>query len=242
MRCFSGTALILMIVLALVSVSGGISQSSAGHLLYQSLENVGVKVDLASVQGWAELPTGAWSAKELETTVRQGLAAVYNPISIPPIAVNCTPEQRSAQSVVANSDEYFRITATVRPGIGAFVSVLFRGPAAEAAKYRQDAAKILYYIGERPQISSCLAGWIDGKLNNGEWTNILTRSFAVLRAAHIEEMRDARLVSVTGYSPRLPGGLVIGGETVNVNISSRYSSYDNRTYITLGTPIIEREY
>lgn len=241
MRCFSRLALFSLIVLSLLSVSSGVNQAETGDLLYQSLSAVGVTVHQASIQGWAELPSGTWEPGQLEAVVIRGIAGLGE-TQPPSIEVFSTPEQYSVQAIASDANRHFKITATSRPDIGNFVTVFFRGPAAEASKYRQGAEKVLHSVGGRARISSCLAGWINGKLNNGDWVDLLIRSFAILRATRIEEMHDAKLVSVTGYSPRLPGGLVIGGDKVNVNMASRYSSSDNRTYITLGTPVIEQEY
>lgn len=96
--------------------------------------------------------------------------------------------------------------------------------------------------GGSPRITTCLVGWLDGKLEKDEWTNLLHKAGNALGAAVIDTLVDANFASMTAFSPELPDSLVVGDKRVNLNLALRYSPYDNRTYVVIASPVISGEY
>lgn len=242
MRGFQGSALAAVIILPLLLVSAWTNAHESGEMMYKSLSATGASLQDASVHGWAQLRHGVWTVQELKEIVQLGMAEVGDAKQSYSIEIVRTADQDKVFAVSTGASHQYTISASAMHGSNAYMAVLISGPAEKISVYQRQADKILKAGGGRKHISSCLVGWINGKLNTGDWTTILYRSFAVLKAQVSGEMSDATIDSVIGYSPLLPGGLPINGNKVNVNIASRYSSYDNRTYITLGSPIIAREY
>jgi hypothetical protein len=242
MRCLRGLALIGIIALPLFLISGGGCRQNS-ELLYTVLREAGAVLQESSVRGWTRLPSGNWTVAALQTTLCQGIIAQGEKPESYQFETNSTAEYDSVRAVKATLDQREVIAATVRKDeSAAFMMVTISGSADQISSLEQKVTKILTSTGGIPRISSCLVGWINGKLSNGEWGDILSHSFALLDVKHIDTMSDAKLSSVSGYSPRLPAGLAVGGARVNINMASRYSSTDNRTYITLGTPVIAQDY
>lgn len=50
------------------------------------------------------------------------------------------------------------------------------------------------------------------------------------------------MISMTGYSPRIKGYTISGGEKININAAARYTKWNERTMIWIGTPLISIEY
>lgn len=96
--------------------------------------------------------------------------------------------------------------------------------------------------GGSPRISTCLIGWLDGKLKKDEWPNKLHSAEQVLGASVFDRLEQANFASVVGFSPRLPDIVLVGDKRVNVNLAIRFSSIDNRTYVIVASPVITGEY
>lgn len=243
MRCLRRLALISIILLPLFLISGGGAQQNSSELLYKVIREAGANLQESSVSGWTRLPSGIWTVATLQSCIWQGIIVQGEKPESYQFETNSTAEYDSVRALKVTMNRRESIAAIVRKDeSAALMMVTISGSTDQISSLEQQAAKILSSTGGIPKINSCLVGWINGKLSNGEWGNILSQSFALLDVKHIDTMNDTKVSSVSGYSPRLPGGLAIGGARVNVNIAARYSSTDNRTYITLGTPIIAQEY
>lgn len=58
----------------------------------------------------------------------------------------------------------------------------------------------------------------------------------------VEGMEDENIISVSAYSSKLKEYIKLGSEKINLNVAIRYSSFDDKTYIWVATPIIAIEY
>jgi hypothetical protein len=93
-----------------------------------------------------------------------------------------------------------------------------------------------------PKVSSCISGYVEGKLESKKIEEVYTKIFKTISARKVEGIRDGNLLSVSAYSPLLRDSIKVDGRKINFNLAARYNSYDNKTYIWLATPIIEIEY
>lgn len=244
MRHYRPLVLILLFMAMLMTLAGATEKSLSGELLIRSMKATGANLQEGSVHGWTRLSMPGCSVSQLEQLIRQALETLGESPDAWRTESAIMPEQVTVHARSNAQSRSMAITARMHnpsePEV--YMTVSMAGAAEDLADWRRQTEKILHQAGGMPRISTCLVGWIDGKLNNGEWSNILLQSFAVLDATVIDTLSDSHIQSVTGYSPRLPARLAVGAVKMNVNIASRYSSYDNRTYITLGSPVIAREY
>jgi hypothetical protein len=96
--------------------------------------------------------------------------------------------------------------------------------------------------GGSPRISTCLVGWLDGKLDKDEWPIRLHNAGNALGASVLDTLIQPGFASITGYSPALPDSLIVADKQINVNMAMRYSPYENRTYVIVASPVIPGEY
>ena len=241
---FHKNALIGLVIFFLLLISSWSAREEPSVLLRKSMAGIGATAEVASVHAWTKLPAGEWTEGALEAAVRLGVASLDEALDAYQLERFSNAEYSTACAhSLANGRELVITARALRPESEAFMTVTIAGSPDQSFGWEEQAKKVLRSTGGLPRISSCLVGWISGKLSNGKRTDLQIQSFAVLAATRISEMGDDTSVwSVTGYSPRLPAGLALGDTEINVNLASRYSSYDDRTYITLGTPIIAREY
>lgn len=87
-----------------------------------------------------------------------------------------------------------------------------------------------------------LAGCYDGFVENNELKEKINRAFQKAGAKEIEGIEDDELISITGYTPKIEETIKYCGKTANINIAARFNSYEDKTYIWIGTPLIVLEY
>ncbi|KXZ39039.1 TATA-box binding [Alkalithermobacter thermoalcaliphilus JW-YL-7 = DSM 7308] len=98
---------------------------------------------------------------------------------------------------------------------------------------------ILSKYSEKVDIYTCLIGSYEG---NVDYINKANYVLKKLGAEKVEEIIDDRFISLTGYTKNIKEYISFAKRKVNVNVSVRYSEYDNKTYIYIGTPLIVLEY
>jgi hypothetical protein len=113
---------------------------------------------------------------------------------------------------------------------------------AEIDRLRGQVAAAAACGGGWPRITTCLVGWLDGKLEKEKWPEALHKAGQVLGAAGGEVVVQPNYAGMTGFSPALPEGVTIGDTRINVDLAIRYSPLDNRTYVVIASPVIAGEY
>ena len=97
-----------------------------------------------------------------------------------------------------------------------------------------------YNVAHEANIS--LVGSLNGQMEDWELENLCSRVFESIRADRVEGIKDDGLISVSAFSPVIKDAISVDGKRVNVNLASRYNSYEGKTYIWLATPVITTEY
>lgn len=87
-----------------------------------------------------------------------------------------------------------------------------------------------------------MIGWLDGKLRDGEWQDVLQKALAVTHAKTVDQLETKTFASYTGYTPEIDQWLQIGDQRINLNMAVHYNQSDHRTYVTIASPVITREY
>ncbi|CAH2211858.1 YwmB family TATA-box binding protein [Tepidibacter aestuarii] len=91
-------------------------------------------------------------------------------------------------------------------------------------------------------IYSCISGFFEGKIDEKCYNNIVDNILSNLDAQKKDEIQDVNILSTTGYTKKLSDCIKYGEDKINVNASIRYSEYDDKTFIYIGTPLITLEY
>lgn len=87
-----------------------------------------------------------------------------------------------------------------------------------------------------------VAGYYDGFVDNKELKIKIDKLLKTVGAKKVEGISGDRLVSITGYVPNIQDHISYCGKKANINIAARFNSYENKTYIWIGTPLIVEEY
>jgi homospermidine synthase len=94
----------------------------------------------------------------------------------------------------------------------------------------------------KPKISSCIIGIYDGKLTENEMRSKIADAMSSVKAKEVEGLSNENLNSISAFSGNINSFILSNNKKVNMQIAIRYSSYDDKTYIWIGSPLIHVEY
>ena len=95
---------------------------------------------------------------------------------------------------------------------------------------------------ENSSVGMTTVGFYEGRLPNHILNKRIDTILESLQGKKVEELQEEDLISVSAYSKTIEGGIKSGDKKVNIQIAARYSSFDHKTYIWIGTPLINVEY
>lgn len=111
-----------------------------------------------------------------------------------------------------------------------------------ASRYAARITDILRHHDMEPEVSISITGSLEGQLLEKEVEKLCGRVFDSISADKVEGINDDGLISISAFSPSIKEAVRVNGRRVNVNLASRYNSFEGKTYIWLATPVIMTEY
>ncbi|EAX47451.1 hypothetical protein TcarDRAFT_1469 [Thermosinus carboxydivorans Nor1] len=216
-------------------------------LLVETMTATGAQLNDFSLNGWAELPTATVNDNDLEELVRMVMARLGIDSADYKLNYNCSQRHRLVRADAAGDRTHVVAIAQVMQlasgRVEAYLVINVDALAdAPIDAWRNKIDNIIRNAGGSPRLSTCLAGYIDGKLEEAERVQRLTAAFDRIGGTVNNQVHYANFSSFSGYSPVIADWLQIGSERVNVNMAMRYSPYDDRTYVLIGSPVITREH
>lgn len=112
----------------------------------------------------------------------------------------------------------------------------------KAARSAEEITNVLKYYDVEPEVNISITGCLEGHLPDKEVEELCSRVFGSINADKVEGISEDGLISVSAFSPSISDTIRVNGRRVNVNLASRYNSYEGKTYIWLATPVITTEY
>lgn len=106
----------------------------------------------------------------------------------------------------------------------------------------QQSIEILEAYGKRVEGTISMVGFYQEKKNINEISGIINDISLLLRARIIEELIDDPYTSTTLYSPYLSNSIKYQNKKVNLQLATRYNSYEDRTYIWIASPLVMSTY
>ncbi|MFC4769502.1 YwmB family TATA-box binding protein [Effusibacillus consociatus] len=97
-------------------------------------------------------------------------------------------------------------------------------------------------IGVSPQISTCIKGFYNDRIDSMGRNQIIGRVFKAVNANEVEGIRSDSLVSVSGYSPLSKEYIKTNGKRMNLQVAVHYDAFQKKTRILVGSPIVTIEY
>jgi CheY-specific phosphatase CheX len=91
-------------------------------------------------------------------------------------------------------------------------------------------------------LNICITGNYEGRISHKEKTEAIKKIIRGLGGEEEENFEEGPMLSVTAFSGRLGDWIAYDGKKVNMQISLRYNSFEEKTYLWLGTPLIDIAY
>lgn len=226
---------------------------AATEPLATALTAAGAELRTVDVNGWTEMADKPVSDDQAEHILR----TVMRQLGIKEQACRLTHERtgRRRQSRIDGQGTDFRavamlqtvelVTPNRQPVSQAYLIINVGTDGRNQLPIRvwqQKVKDITKQFGNLPRITTCLVGCFGGKLIKEHWARYMDRAFAALEATVTDKLDNERFSSYAGYSPIIADSLDVVGKQVNIQVAVRYSSYDNHTYMFIGSPVITREY
>lgn len=107
---------------------------------------------------------------------------------------------------------------------------------------KEDLESVFKKYGIKTKINICITGFFEGKLEKDQVELVCRNMLLEANAKKIEGLEAKNMISISAYSPEIRNSIQTANKKVNLNLAVRYNSYEDRTYIWIASPIIERSY
>lgn len=231
------------------SVQGNIPKD--GTVLIDAFSTTGAEFRKMDIQGWAKLNNRFIAQDEMLRTINMITAR----LGVDPQKTK-TRVQKSEQSItVTRSGQLDRLTyltvivQTMQEGERqksgqSYLIVGFShfGTPQNHNLLRNKMVGVFSPVRDDAHYSTIISGKIPKKIDVSAMQKLTKKVMDNAGAEIVESYADARMISITGYTPGISDLLTQDGKRVNINMALRYNSEDNNTYIHIGSPIITTEY
>ena len=252
MRYWRYPLIVGLIFLSLVALTRA-DETAAGAVeaLGEAMAATGASPARLQINAWAQLPQPGLTDGEMGAIAERAMAKLALTAARPEVRHSRSERQRMVRAEVVGAAMQATVTLQViHPAWGgtekaeAYLVVNVETPASSGsiADWRGRVKEAAACGGGSPRISTCLVGWLDGKLDKEVWPERLHNAGEVLDVIAMDTQILPGFVSITGFSPALPDSLTVGDKRINVNMAMRYSPNDNRTYVIVASPVIPGEY
>lgn len=246
LKCVLSLAIILSLLFTFHRAAN--NSVNAQNILSKAVQATGASVQQVSVNGWSQLPLRDLTDEQMQSLVRQ----VMTGLNAGEYQATAKKSERYRMLRADAIHDRFHAAAIIQvlypsvegkaPEVYMVVNVESGAENGDAAAWQQKIGEIISNAGGSPRLTTCLIGWLDGKLEDGDRANRLHQAFKMINTETIDTLDNPEFSSYTGFTAVLPDYLEVGDKKMNINMAMRYSPYDNRTYVTVGSPVISREY
>lgn len=252
MRKYYGIVILAVTMLVLIAGSQFDKMTAASVFapLNKAMEATGATTRQLGLNAWVELPRSDLTDEQMTEFVTYVMGRLgYGPGQYN-LALSRSERHRVVRAEALVNRLHVVVLAQVvypiweQKASQAYLSVVVEAEAADgsAAEWIDRVQDAVAGFGGTPRITTCLVGWLDGKLDKDEWVSRLHNASNMVNTVVSTTVIQPGYASISGFSPALPEGIKAGDKQVNVNMAIRYSPLDNRTYIIIGSPVIFGEY
>ncbi|MBP2632399.1 MAG: hypothetical protein H6Q70_3027 [Firmicutes bacterium] len=248
-KCLVGIFLVLMINIVFISKAQNVPVTLS-EPLNAAMQATGAEVDSYYIYAWEKLPKEFENIAifmKIEKEILSQLGFSEDQYTIEVIE-NMEKIDVKARVELENKKIMITICNIIEPDNSkniTYLSVNYMEKSAEEDKLIQTKAKlknIMQKFHSSPTISTCLKGYLDGKLRNDELSLRLQDGFDSIGATPIKKTDAKTYFSYVGFAPTIEERVIAGKDIVNLNMVMRYNEYDGRTYVIIGSPVISIEY
>ena len=239
--------LLIILIVANGSFGLGSKKVSVEDSLIKSIESTEAQVLESTISVWAKINNSFMTKQQVEAEMNAVLATI-NPEMSTINMVNEYDEEANKQTLYANvGSKYYNLAVesikTVKGGETFVVmDVSINSSTTDLVTERQRLERYFTAKNVKPKISSCVIGVYEGKLTENEMRTKIASAMSSVKAKQIEGLASEDLNSISAFSGNINSFVLSNNKKINMQIAMRYSSYDDKTYIWIGSPLIHVEY
>lgn len=241
-------ALILVIAVVLSSRLGNLSRQTAiEDSLIKSMNSTKAQVMESTIGAWAQVNNQFLTEEQIDAEMMLILEIIK-------------PEKSTINIIKENNDEINKQTLHASAGNKHYniavesikteksgetyvvMDVSIDSSSIELTSERQKLEQYFSGRGKNPEISSCIVGVYNGKLDENEMQMKVKDALTAVKAKQVEGLITNEVNSISAFSGNINDFILSNNKKVNMQIAMRYSSYDDKTYIWIGSPLIQVEY
>jgi hypothetical protein len=239
--------LILSIAMVIGSRNGlWNSKPSMEDSLITSMNSTKAQVMESTISAWAKINGNFMTADQLTRELAQAVAILHPEESTINIKSESSDGVNRQTLTGSMGSKYYNIQVeSVKTDKGgesyALMDVSINSSSELAAEKKKVEA---YYQNKKikAKISSCVIGVYEGKLTENEMRSKIADAMNSVKAKEVEGLSEDALNSISAFSGNINNFVLSNNKKVNMQIAMRYSSYDDKTYIWIGSPLINVEY
>ncbi|AIS51364.1 hypothetical protein TKV_c01590 [Thermoanaerobacter kivui] len=217
------------------------------ELVKRSFLNTGAKYQYANINAWAKINNDFTSFDKLNEYIEVAIKAMN--IDKDKAKISRIEENNFRQVGVEYAENTRQVNIAVQTLKNGSKSETYMLIDEYLLKGYDDVLKEKSLINNsfkmlklKTKMAVCFVGIFNGKLNKEKNSSIVKLVLNELNAQKVEGMEDENVTSVSAYSDKIKEYIKLGSEKINLNVAIRYSSFDDKTYIWVATPIIAIEY
>lgn len=215
--------------------------------LITSFESTGADVLESTISSWAKLNDKFLTIEQLEALMTKVLSGI-NPDKAT-VVKNIESDDQLNKLLLYGSKgnkSYNIALESVRQEAGGETYIVVDVAMDKSYKDLKTEKQVIasaVQVGESSiHFSSCIIGTYKGKLPSAEADKKSRIALESINAKKVEGIDNEELKSISAFSSNVDGYIMSNQDRVNVQLAIRYSLYDDKTYIWIGTPLIPIEY
>ena len=225
----------------------GKNKISVEDSLIKSIESTKAQVMESTISVWSKINNSFMTEQQVEEEMKAVLATI-NPEKTTINIVKEHDEETNKQTLYASlGSKYYNIAVeSIKTDKGGetyvIMDVSIDNSTTELVEERQRLERYFTAKNVKPKTSSCVIGVYEGKLTENEMRAKIADAMSSVKAKEVEGLTSEDLNSISAFSGNINSFVLSNNKKVNMQIAMRYSSYDDKTYIWIGSPLIHVEY
>ncbi|MFZ5353349.1 MAG: YwmB family TATA-box binding protein [Bacillota bacterium] len=244
--------LLFTFIMVLLLLCGLIFAAAAGseaieNALGESLKATGAEVLESTISCWSRINREFLSAAQIEAEMDRLLLQI-NPDkeSVSRFAENTDYINKEVVYASKENKSYAIAIESLKNEESCetyiIVDVYIDQSYEDLANEKEKIELMLKDKGELLKFNTCVIGTFDGKLTDKEMKSKIQKALRAVKARKVEGMETDDMNSISAFSSNIENSVESNEKKINMQIAMRYSSYDSKTYIWIGTPLIHVEY
>lgn len=215
--------------------------------LIESMNSTNARVLESTISAWGKIQDGFMTEKQIEEEIYALLDIIKPEKSTIKLTKESNEEQNKQTMCGSIGSKFYNVVVeSLHNEKGAetyvIIDVSMDRSSKELLTERQKLEQYFEARNSKPNLSSCIIGVYDGRLSENDMRSKIATAMSSVKAKQVEGLHSDEINSISAFSGNINSFVLSNNKKINMQIAMRYSSYDDKTYIWIGSPLIHVEY